>query len=203
MIKKIIIGTLLAILIGGLVYGAWYRTTAKAANETSRSTESDHSQSRQTTQEQTADQAAANPQQGSAYRGGGNGQGQGNQAAAGDTVDPQTGSRSSAAELSPAPQAEITELVTLLGSAESVATDLVTIAVAGQTPVELSGRSLTFATEQGFVIQPGDSLQLTGFYEDTDFEIQAIQNLTTGQALVLREETGRPLWAGGRGRRGG
>jgi hypothetical protein len=47
-------------------------------------------------------------------------------------------------------------------------------------------------------------VQLTGFYEEADFEIQALHNLASGQSLALREQNGRPLWAGGgRGRRGG
>lgn len=192
MIKKIITGTLLAILIGGLVYGAWYRTTAKAANEAGRTTAERRGQESNVTEEHSTTQSSTASQQGAGYRGGGNAQG--NAAATGNAV--------ASPGNEPSPQAEVTELVNLAGSVTSVSADLVTIAVAGQAPVELSGRSLTFATEQGFVIQPGDSLQLTGFYEESDFEIQAIQNLTTGQALALREESGRPLWAGG-GRRGG
>jgi hypothetical protein len=45
--------------------------------------------------------------------------------------------------------------------------------------------------------QAGDMLRLTGFYEDTTFEVGRIENLTVGQMTVVRGETGRPLWAGG------
>ena len=48
--------------------------------------------------------------------------------------------------------------------------------------------------------QAGDSVSLTGFYEDGDFEVGQIDDQTTGQTVSLRDESGRPLWAG-RGRR--
>lgn len=49
----------------------------------------------------------------------------------------------------------------------------------------------------GIVLQPGDEVQLTGFAEDGDLEVQSLTLPATGQTVVLRDETGRPLWAGG------
>ena len=42
---------------------------------------------------------------------------------------------------------------------------------------------------------------LYGFYEGDDFEIGAIEDVTSGERVTLRDDTGRPLWAG-RGRWG-
>ncbi len=53
----------------------------------------------------------------------------------------------------------------------------------------------------GFSFDPGDQVAVTGFYEDDGFETASIENLTTGQIATLRDETGRPLWAGRQGGR--
>ena len=55
--------------------------------------------------------------------------------------------------------------------------------------------------ESGFVLNAGDEVELHGFYEGDEFELGWIKNVTTDETLDLRDETGRPLWAG-RGRWG-
>jgi hypothetical protein len=47
-----------------------------------------------------------------------------------------------------------------------------------------------------FTLAEGDEVVVTGFYEDGEFKAAAIENVSTGATLDLREETGRPLWAG-------
>jgi len=49
---------------------------------------------------------------------------------------------------------------------------------------------------QGITLNAGDQVEVTGFYEGDDFEAGQIENLTTGQAVTLRDEVGHPLWAG-------
>jgi hypothetical protein len=54
---------------------------------------------------------------------------------------------------------------------------------------------------EGISLDEGDEVQVSGFYEDDTFEVGRIENLSKGQAVTVRDETGRPLWAGrGRGR---
>ena len=65
----------------------------------------------------------------------------------------------------------------------------------------IEGRLLSYLLEQGFTAKVGDELTLVGFFEGDKFEVGQIANETTGQSMVVREESGRPLWAGGR--RGG
>ena len=98
-------------------------------------------------------------------------------------------------------QAEVDEWLTLSGTVTSVDADLLVVETAGGE-VAMENRGWWYAQEQGFAAQVGDELVLTGFYENEDFEVGQIENLTTGQAVTLRDETGRPMWAG-RGRRGG
>ena len=68
--------------------------------------------------------------------------------------------------------------------------------------VEISGRPWSFAQESGFTAQVGDALNLRGFDEDGEFEVGAFINQSSGQEVQIREESGRPLWAG-RGRQAG
>jgi hypothetical protein len=76
---------------------------------------------------------------------------------------------------------------------------IVTLADGGEMIVE--GRAWRYAQEQGFSASIGDSVSLSGFYDEAgDFEVGQIDNGATGQRVVLREETGRPLWAGSGGR---
>ena len=53
--------------------------------------------------------------------------------------------------------------------------------------------------EHGIALEAGDEVVLYGFYEGDDFELGAIEDVTSGERVALRDDTGRPLWAG-RGR---
>ncbi len=207
MFKKIIVATLLAIMITGLVYGAWYRTQARTVDERSATNE----QHREQTSELA--QGESGFQQGSGNRGADDSQ-DNSDLAVGEPDNAVRGRWQSAVNGRDAavfglpssdtsPQAVVAELVTLSGTVESVSDAGVIVAVAGELPIEIAGRALSYAIEQGFVFHPGDNLSLTGFYEDQDFEVQALENFTTSQSLALREQNGRPLWAGGRGGGGG
>ncbi len=52
------------------------------------------------------------------------------------------------------------------------------------------------AYREGFALKVGDKVSVTGFHEDGEFKAGTCENLTTGQTLVLRDETGRPMWSG-------
>jgi hypothetical protein len=85
--------------------------------------------------------------------------------------------------------------------------------------VELAGDELTIQTDEdtvtvhlgpewywdteGIVLQDGDAVQVTGFYEGDALEVAGIKNLDSQETVTLRDATGRPLWAGrGKGGRG-
>lgn len=106
--------------------------------------------------------------------------------------------------------AQVDEWVTLDGVVVSVdSVELVVQTTDGQE-ILVDGRPWQFSQEQGFSVQVGDQVTLIGFYEDVDpstgsghsFEVGQISNASSGQVIVIREDSGRPLWAG-RGRRGG
>jgi hypothetical protein len=82
------------------------------------------------------------------------------------------------------------------------------------TVVQLDGSELVLLTAQGeqvtlglgkssywqslgITLQAGDPVEITGFWEDGEFEVQTLTATATAQTAVLRGENGRPLWAGG------
>lgn len=63
--------------------------------------------------------------------------------------------------------------------------------------IVIADRPWSFAVQAGFTAQVGDQVTVRGFYEGETFETG---QLTNGDLTVsIREDTGRPLWAGGRG----
>ncbi len=97
-------------------------------------------------------------------------------------------------------QAQVDEWLTVAGTVTVANTDEMVVQLDGDGEVVLDGRAWRFLQEEGFQAQAGQRLSLTGFYEEGDFEVGAVQDLSSGQSLSVRDENGRPLWAG-RGRR--
>ena len=93
------------------------------------------------------------------------------------------------------------EWVTLEGSLQTANADEYIVLCQNGEEVILEGRSLETMLSAGFYAEINDPIQLKGFFEDEDFETAQISNLSTGQTVSIRSETGRPLWAGN-GRRG-
>jgi len=115
-------------------------------------------------------------------------------------------------------QANVEEWLTLQGTVVSVDADTLIVQTASGEQVTMENRPWWFAQEQGFSAQVGDQMTLIGFYEGDEpstghrgelvepsghrFEVGQIDDTTNGQTVLVRDEDGRPLWAG-RGRRGG
>ena len=69
--------------------------------------------------------------------------------------------------------------------------------------IEMSdGKKLTVGTgpmymaSQGFILQAGEPVQVLGYWEDHEFKAAQLTRLTDGQTITLRDELGRPAWAG-------
>jgi len=190
MIKNILLGVLFTAIAGVLIFGGVNRTLAKQDNEVRTYEEGGGGYGRN-----AAEEGARRPAEGwlaapgGAYSGGqGGGYGYGRQEAA--------------ASGAPQPQAEVNEWITLEGQAASADTTCLIVTISAGEQIEISGRAWSYAQEQGFSANAGDALQLTGFYDSGElFETGAIANQTSGQTVALRDENGRPRWAG-RGRRG-
>jgi hypothetical protein len=102
----------------------------------------------------------------------------------------------------PQPEADVDEWVTIEGTVLHVDADAMVVQTAHGEEIVVEGRSWRFAQELTFSAGVGDQVTLLGFYEDGDFEVGHIADATNGRSVSLREESGRPMWAG-RGRGGG
>ena len=100
-----------------------------------------------------------------------------------------------------APQAQVDEWIMLEGVVADVQDEALMIELDGGGELIIEGRAWSFAQELGFDTQIGNQVLLAGFYEGDDFEVGRITDQSEGSEVVLRESSGRPLWAGN-GRRG-
>ena len=123
----------------------------------------------------------------SGYSGRGQGQGRG-QSGGDDAVQPQAESKDH-------------NWQTRSGVVADINNDLLLVELDSGAQIEISGRPWDFAQQAGFRAQAGDRVNLVGFDEEGEFEVGAFENVESGQKIQIREESGRPLWAG-RGRRG-
>jgi hypothetical protein len=64
----------------------------------------------------------------------------------------------------------------------------------------IDGRSWSYAVGSGFTTAANHVVSLTGFDEDGEFKVISMTDLDTLVTISLREESGRPLWAGRGGR---
>jgi len=223
MIKKVFVGVFLAIVFGLLVFGAVNRTLAKTDGSEPLALSKNLSEENEGEKLELNLQENKNLSENKSFeknlnQGGQGGQGSGqnlNDCDEGQNSDGSGYSRGSEAQgngsgagqggqsdSAPADGlgtglAEVTDNVTLSGTVMSITSDLMVIELSDGSQLEIEGRALTFMTEQGFSISEGNALSLEGFYEGDAFEVSYVENSTSGEAIRIREETGRPLWAGG------
>lgn len=115
--------------------------------------------------------------QGNGFRGGGPGQGQGQGQGQGVA-------------------AQGAQWTTVQGSVVSVDQVAMTVKLADGNQVVVENRPWTFALEQKFSAKVGDQLSLQGFYQNGLFEVGQMKNTTSGVSVQVRDQSGRPGWAG-------
>ena len=54
----------------------------------------------------------------------------------------------------------------------------------------------SYVETQDFQASKGDEVLVYGFHEDDEFKAGRVENLTQGKTLILRDQDGRPMWAG-------
>ena len=198
MLKKIVLGTLFIGLIGVLVTGAVIRTMDRTervaeaegnghghdeASEHAHDEASEHAEHA----EHAHDEASEHAEHAEGESGQGRGsQGQGN--TGGDVAERQYPNYDG----SPPEGWLVHEGAVVLAPEDGV--DLV---------IEMSdGKKLTVGTgpnymaSQGFILQAGEPVQVMGYWEDHEFKAAQVTRLADGQTITLRNELGRPAWAG-------
>ena len=96
------------------------------------------------------------------------------------------------------PQAEVEEWVTVEGIVLETA-ELVVETEAGEM-VQVGMGPSHYREAQGFALSEGDRVRVSGYWEDGEFKAGEVENLSTGETITLRDAYGRPMWSG-RGRR--
>lgn len=203
MIKKVVLGVLATGLVALLVVGAVNRTGTQAGGILDLGTA----------------QAQANGPQGNRGAGGGGARGEvvpavgQNAVPGGQVAEQRGGGYGRGRQTSEAPavgqnsavpnvgQTGVSEWAEVSGVVVSADETALVVQAADGATVEIVNRPWSFAVSQGFMAEAGDQVILTGFYEGDTFEAAQISDATSGQNVSIRDDAGRPLWAGG-GRRG-
>jgi translation initiation factor IF-1 len=98
-------------------------------------------------------------------------------------------------------EAAAAEWLTLEGTVVQVPADGHELLVRCDDGSEASiGTGPGYMEEMGFTLQPGDRVKLQGYWDGDEFKAARVTRLSDGQTITLRDEGGRPAWAG-RGRR--
>jgi hypothetical protein len=79
--------------------------------------------------------------------------------------------------------------------------ELVIETIDGDT-VQVGLGPIHYRESQGFVLNVGDEVRVSGYREGDEFKAAQVENLSRGTQIVLRDTSGRPMWAG-QGRRSG
>ena len=178
MVKKILLGSLLAGLVGVLIFGAVNRTAAKSGERLS------------SAENRLALGEGFYGEGNGSGSGGGGGQGRGSAYARsmGGNVQEKLGI--------PDPQADAGQWEMQQGTVASLDNVALVLNLQDGSQLFIEGRAWAYALEQNYTTAVGNTLQVNGFHEDGEFKPAGIEDLTAGTSIVLRDQNGRPMWAG-------
>jgi len=201
MLQKIVVGTLVAALSGVLIVGAINRTEAKSEQVAQDQGANPGRLAREETQELLQlNQGQQGQGNRAAYaetdllenvsRGGG--QGRFSEESSGNWLeDTSRGGEGSAS---------VDEWLEVVGAVVSMNEEELVLQLQDGQEMVVECKAWTYALELGFTTDIGNELKLYGFYEGEEFEVGGFEDLTTQLLTMVREESGRPFWAGGSGR---
>lgn len=90
------------------------------------------------------------------------------------------------------------DLVILTGVVTGLDSESLWIEMVQGGSLEITGRAWLFIQEAGLTFAGQEEVELEGFYENEEFEVSAIWNISQDTFLQIRDESGRPLWRGGK-----
>ena len=189
MLKNIALGVVLTSISAGLVYGAVIRTDSRAAA----GVEANEGNAVRSGRNQVVSETDNSLNSGSGN--GGNGRQGGN-----SSTNSNSGKQTSGDQLKMS-SADVDETYVFEGAVQDVNEDYLVIETLEGSQIVVENRAWWYATDAGFSASAGDEVSMVGFYdEDGVLEVISLQNLTEGISVSVREDNGRPLWAGlGRG----
>lgn len=206
-VKIGIVGLLAATLVGGSAYVILRPSEAQASQvrggqgqvQTSE-TGGGKGYGNQGVTNQDSGGGKGNGAQGTLSQGTSGGNGRGNSVAAAPGNSGSRGAGTAGESKGSGESYAATEWIAVTGEVTAFVEDELTIQTADGEVVMHLGPEWYWEVE-GIALNLGDEVEVTGFYEGDEFEVAGIENLTTGESVVLRDDSGRPMWAGG-GRQG-
>ena len=201
MLQKIIVGTLVVALSAVLIVGAINRTDAKSEQVAQGLEANTGSLAREDARELWQQNQGQ--------------QGQGNRVDYAETDSLESGTRGGGqgrfSEVANGSQPEeairggeglasVEEWLEVVGTVVFVNEEELVLQLQDGQEMVIECRAWTYAQELGFTTDIGHELKLYGFDEDGEFEVGGFEDLTTQLYTMVREESGRPFWAGGWGR---
>jgi len=97
------------------------------------------------------------------------------------------------------PQAARGELVILSGVVESLVDSELVVRTAAGELVDVALGQAAYWEAQGIPLPVGEAVVIEGYSEDDDtLAANSVTLVATGQTIVLRDASGRPMWSGGR-----
>lgn len=108
------------------------------------------------------------------------------------------GSQAAGGQQVPQPQNGFTEWVVFEGTVTSVTLPDVVLTTPDGQQISVQLGNQSYAASLGLDLQVGDNLTVTGYWEPTGaFAVGTLTDNTSGAVFALRDDLGRPLWAGG------
>jgi len=203
MAKKIILGVLLFGLIGVLVAGGIIRTLDKTGDV---ALAQGFGQERGATAEHDAEDACTEEGE---YAGGGQ-YGRGGDTDAGKGAEDSEYAGGRGREDAPGQRAQASEerqylnnetlpeawleIEGTVAQAPAAGVDMIVVTEAGEEVMVGTGPG--YMEAQGFVLQEGETVRMQGFWENDEFKAAQVTRLRDGATIVLRDQSGRPAWAG-------
>jgi hypothetical protein len=181
MIKRILLWTVFTGFVGLLVFGAVNRTAAKVDHDSNQYIRTEEGSGKE------------QPRDGSGNTGLGSNSGNNRQQGKTRNIKEEGSSREDLNDSNP----EDHHWLVLTGTIYEVNSSSIRIRQDDKVIVEISGRAWRFAQESGYIPEVENDVELDGFYEDGEFKPAVIMDLTSGQVVLLRDESGHPLWSGG------
>jgi len=94
-------------------------------------------------------------------------------------------------------QTQNVDLFTVITTVDTVSSDNLQLVGNDGEIYKIEGRAWLYLLDQGFLPEVGSQILLTGYYDLENYykAAQLVNNVTNDQ-VAIRDETGRPVWAG-------